>query len=254
MAHTAHTAHVAALLGRTDLFRLLDDADRLAVAEQMRESAFEPGKQIFARGDKGRDIHLVLEGRVRLSVLAGDGRVLSFKHAGAGDIFGEIASLDEGDRSADATALTRVRTMRLARAPLMRLVETRPVVAKSAIAFLCGRLRATSEQVEDIALHSIEVRLARFLLSAVRLSRGGQPASGWVELDIAMSQAELALLLGASRQKVNAALSVLEEEGAVKRVPGHLECNIEALHLLAHSQTKRWPPRRSRRQHLTASI
>lgn len=228
-------ALVTALLARTDLFGALGDTDRRAIAEQMRETAYEPGQLIFAQGDAGDRIFLVVEGRVRLSVLSIDGRVLSFSHASTGNIFGEIAALDGGGRTADATALTHVRTAALARAHLGRLVETKPMVAQAAIAFLCARLRATSGQAEAIALHPIEVRLARFLLSAVRIATGSKVGLARAELDLAMSQAELALLLGASRQKVNAALAVLKEAGAINRVRGRIACDMDELKRIAGS-------------------
>jgi CRP-like cAMP-binding protein len=71
------------------------------------EVAFDPSQVIFARGDAGREIYLVVSGRVRLSVLTAEGRELSFAHAEAGAIFGEIAMLDGGPRSAAPPPSTR---------------------------------------------------------------------------------------------------------------------------------------------------
>ena len=176
----AHVALVITLLGRTDLFRSLSEADRGAVAAQMREATYAPGQLIFGRGDAGEGLYLVVEGRVRLSVLSAEGRVLSFSHAGRGDIFGEIATLDGQARTADATALTRVTTTMLARSSLKRLMEAKPQLAQAAVALLCRRLRTTSEQIEAIALHSTQVRLARFLLAAISHEgrRRRKPAAG----------------------------------------------------------------------------
>ena len=118
---------IAVVLGKTALFGSLAPADRLLVAGQMRRTGFSQGQTIFARGDPGGDVYLVVEGCVRLSVFSSDGRALSFKHANAGDIFGEIASLDGGVRTADAIALTRVEAMALARTRLNSLIETNPL-------------------------------------------------------------------------------------------------------------------------------
>ena len=118
----AHVALIITLLGRTDLFGSLTEADRGAVAAQMREAIYEQDQHIFGRGDAGDSLYLVVEGRVRLSVLSAEGRVLSFGHAGRGDIFGEIAALDGQARTADATALTRAITMVLGRSSLKRLM------------------------------------------------------------------------------------------------------------------------------------
>jgi CRP/FNR family cyclic AMP-dependent transcriptional regulator len=224
-----HVALVTTLLGRTDLFCALSEADRGAVAAQMREATYQSGQLIFSRGDPGEEMHLVVEGRVRLSVLSVEGRVLSFGHASRGDIFGEIAALDGQARTADATALTRVTTMVLARSSLRRLMEARPQLSQAAVAFVCHRLRATSDQIEAIALHSTQVRLARFLLAAIALKGRSDVGEQPLALDLGMSQTELGLLLGASRSKVNEALATLEKLGAVHHTAGHIECNVGAL-------------------------
>ena len=96
------------LLGKTALFGPLTEADRTAIAARMRRVQFEPDQMIFSRGDAGREIYLVLEGRVRLSILSSDGRELSLDHASVGDIFGEIAAFDGGSRTAGATATTNL--------------------------------------------------------------------------------------------------------------------------------------------------
>ena len=99
---------IVELLGKTALFGSLAETDRAAIAGRMRRVQFEPDQMIFSRGDPGREIYLVLEGRIRLSILSSDGRELSFAHAGPGSVFGEIATLDGGERTAGATAITRV--------------------------------------------------------------------------------------------------------------------------------------------------
>ncbi len=79
----------------------------------MRVVRFQAGQSIFER-DPDSEICLVLEGRVRLSVLTTDGRELTFKYAVKGEVFGEIAVLDGGSRSASATAPTDVGMISLA--------------------------------------------------------------------------------------------------------------------------------------------
>jgi CRP/FNR family transcriptional regulator, cyclic AMP receptor protein len=222
---------VAALLERAILFGGLAEADRLHVARRMREAFYPAAQTIFARGDAGTDVYLVLEGRVRLSVLSAEGRELSFSYAGPGDLFGEIAALDGGGRTADATAVTPVRAMMLAHTTMRQLVATTPAVASAVIEFLCHRLREADLQLEGVALHRIEVRLARFLLGLVRPREGAATGRGMI--DLGMSQGELALLLGASRPKVCAALALLEDIGAIRRRDAKIDCNLAQLRQLA---------------------
>lgn len=219
---------VAELLSRTELFGQLGQSDQALIAREMRGASFQAGQAIFSRGDPGAGVYLVLEGRVRLSVMTAGGRTVSFRHACQGDIFGEIAALDRGTRTADATALTRVVAKTLSARSLDNLTRTNPRVARAAIEYLCKRLRDTSEQVESIALHALETRVARLLLSAVKPRLDGKSHAGFI-LDFGISQSELALLIGGSRQKVNAALARLEAAGAISRRRGKIVCNLPEL-------------------------
>jgi CRP/FNR family transcriptional regulator, cyclic AMP receptor protein len=215
-------------LAATPLFQVLDATDLALVADRMRPVEFGNGQMIFSRGDNGRDIYLVLSGRVRLSILTVEGRELSLAHATAGQVFGEIAALDGKSRTADATAISAVQAMILPQSALVGLMESHPRVAAAFIKFLCARLRETDDKLEAIALHPIETRLARLLLSALALQSPGQ-AGERVPLTLGMSQSELALLIGASRPKVNTALMVLEDQGAFSRDGARMLCNTDVL-------------------------
>jgi len=222
---------ISTLLGKSALFGSLIETDRGAIARGMRRVQFEPDQMIFSRGDPAREMYLVLEGKVRLSILSSDGRELSFAHAGPRNIFGEIATLDGGERTASATAINRVQAMALPQRTMLDFVENRPRVAVATIQFLCGRLRETDQLLEAIALHRIEVRIARLLLSALKLQTGAA-----VPLDLGVSQGELALLIGASRPKVSVALGLLQEMGAINREGPTLLCNTDKLQEIAETE------------------
>lgn len=220
------------LLVRVPLFGSLDVAGRTAVAEALRETKFDSGQAIFSRGDAGTELYIVTKGRVRLSVLTVDGKELSFAHAEAPSVFGELAVFDGRPRSADATAVGKVEALILTKAAFSRLLATTPALAEAAIKFLSSRLRDADAQLEAIALHSIEGRLARYFLAAAR-EQDGNEESERVAISLPISQSELALLVGASRPKVNAALSLLEAEGAITRKGQDVICDIEILSGLA---------------------
>lgn len=223
---------VVDMLGKTALFAPLTEEDRKAVAQELRETSWDQGQVIFSRGDPGRDIYLVTSGRVRLSILTAEGRELSFAHAESGQAFGEIAVLDGGVRTADATTVTKVQALTLSKTALMKLIEARPLVREAVIRFLCQRVREADQQLEGIALYPIEARLARFFVAAAR-QKGGPDVEGTVVIDLPISQSELALLIGASRPKVNAALSLLEDQGAIGRKDGKFTCQLDELEEIA---------------------
>ena len=214
---------VAALLARAKLFGALGAEELAACAAKFREVRFGKGEMLFARGDPGDRLYLVREGQIRLAIGASEGRELSFQIVGAGELFGEIALLDGGARSAEAVALSPTVVLSLERADFQRLRAEHPRISEAVIVFLCERLRDVSDKLEGIALYSLEARLARFLLTALR-GRPDTPGRR-TPLDMNFSQGELALLLGASRPKINAALAALEASGAIGRTMDRLFCD-----------------------------
>jgi CRP-like cAMP-binding protein len=220
------------LLADTRMFAALDDDARGRIIKEMRQASFTSGQSIFSRGDIGQELYLVTKGRVRLSILSAEGRELSFAHAGPGAVFGEIAMLDGDVRTADATAVGKTEAMVLGHAAFRRLLETTPGFADAVIHFLCARLREADLQLEGVALHRIEVRLARFLLGLCAQHAPGQE-DGQITIELGMSQGELALLLGASRPKVNGALTLLEDQGIVSREGNKVHCDLDELRTVA---------------------
>ena len=218
------------LIAETPLFAGLGAQDLEEIAAAVHERRFGKGELVFARGDPGDRIYIVREGRVRLSIATSEGRELSFQVAGPGEMFGEIAVLDGHPRSAEAVALGLATCLTLERRDFQLLRERRPAITEATIAFLCRRLREVSDKLEGVALYPLETRLARFLLASVGER---DPAKSRVALELPFSQSELALLIGASRQKINAALGALEAAQAIRRTQDRLFCDRERLAKLA---------------------
>lgn len=218
------------------LFADVPDADLAIIARAMHLRKLEPRQLVFARGDTADEILIVVSGRLRISIATAEGRELSFRAAGRGDVIGEIAVLDGGVRTADVTAIDRSEVLALGKAALNDLIARSPALARAIIATLCQRLRETSDQLESIALHRIESRLARFFLTLAR-ERPAKP-DGRVEFSFTLSQGELALLLGASRPKINLALTWLEEQGAIARKGQRLSCRIDSLSTIAGTEAE----------------
>jgi CRP/FNR family transcriptional regulator, cyclic AMP receptor protein len=217
MAASTSAPAADATLRRTELFRELSEATLAACARGCITARFDPGEMIFGRGDPGDRLYVVARGKVRLSLVTEEGRELCVRIAGEGEMLGEMSTFDGAPRSADAIAMDRVEAFVLTRKELSRQMASAPELAEGVIRFLCRRLRDTTDQLESIALHSIEQRLARLLLAEIGAA-GGQ--AGASPRSLQLPQGELAQLIGASRPKVNIALSALEGAGAFRRPAG----------------------------------
>lgn len=219
---------IALELAKAPIFADLDPATIAAIAERVTPVTLPAGKVIFSKGDKGGDLYFIVRGRIKVSVLTAEGRELAFAHIEPGSLLGEIAMLDGGERTADATALADVEALVLTSSQADALLERHPDFCRAIIKFLCRRLRDTDLQYEGVALHQIETRLARYFVTLCRQVAPDQD-EGEVAIDIGMSQGELALLLGASRPKVNGALVNLQSRGAIKRSGSRVTCDLDEL-------------------------
>lgn len=215
-----------------DLFAGLDSAALEALAGLAQRRQWQAGETLFQRGDPGDWMLALAEGRVKLTLTTPSGRELTLRLAEAGDSLGEFALVDGEPRSADATALEPSSGWVLDRLRFAALAEAHPALGLSVARYFSRRLRATTEQLEGIALYQLEARLARFLLFTLRQLNGPDlPPEAALRLEI--SQSELAAVLGASRPKVNRALQSLQELGAIRREGEVWQLDLPALRAAA---------------------
>jgi CRP/FNR family transcriptional regulator, cyclic AMP receptor protein len=205
----------------------LREARQAAVAK-----TYKAGETIFLKGDPPTGCHIVVSGFVRLSVLSAEGRELSVRIAGDGSMFGEIAVLDAGVRTTNATCITAVRTLMLPRPAMAQMLHRNAEMQRNAIALLCARLRATTAQAESIALHQLEARTAAALLTLFSHVKGERRGRYQV-YQIDLSQRDIAALAGASRPKVNQVLMQWSEGGLVQRDRKRWSLDVDALQDIA---------------------
>lgn len=183
--------------------------DRLAAYAHTK--SVSAGTTIFAKGDPGTSLFAVCSGTVKISNQSPDGKNAVFNLINIGDIFGEIALLDGQPRTAEALALSDCELMVIDRRDFVPLVKSRPEIALKLIEVLCGRLRRTSEQVEDVIFLDLPTRLAKTLLW---LSRRSSPSSQGGKVMI--TQREMGQIIGMSRESTNKQLRMWEEKKWVR--------------------------------------
>jgi CRP/FNR family transcriptional regulator, cyclic AMP receptor protein len=169
------------------------------------------GATIFRKGDPGTSLYAVCTGTVKISVPSVDGKDAVFNVMNAGDIFGEIAILDGGPRSADAIAITDCELMKIERRNFMPLIRQQPDMAEKIIEVLCSRLRNTSEQIEDVIFLDLPGRLAKTLL---RLSAApGEPKK---MQKVTLTQREIGQIIGMSRESTNKQLREWHQQNWIR--------------------------------------
>ena len=134
-----------ALLEDIEFFRLLDDADRRALAEVVDLIKLQDNQTLFQAGEPGESLFLVREGEVELFIKDTTGQKIILDITRAGDFFGEIALLDSGPRTATALALTPTELIELDRGDLMLLFQKQPEAALHMLAAMGKMTRKADE-------------------------------------------------------------------------------------------------------------
>jgi CRP/FNR family transcriptional regulator, cyclic AMP receptor protein len=215
-------------LARASVFAGLDEATIAALAASATRRAWDSGTVLFQRGDAGDYLLALTTGQVRLSVSTPTGKELVLRHMGPGEVIGEFSLIDGQPRSADATVVQPSSGIVLHRDRFLQVADTRPQLGLALAQHLCQQLRSTNYQMESIALYDLKSRVARFLLFALR-EQQDLPGSGRVRLRVVLNQSELALLLGASRPKVNQVLQSMLSDGVLERDGEMLICDVAHL-------------------------
>jgi CRP/FNR family transcriptional regulator, cyclic AMP receptor protein len=192
------------------IFGATDPAALAELAARAVRRRFPAGHPFFRKGDPGDYLLALTEGRVKLSILSAAGRELLIRIAEPGDLVGEIACLDGAERSTDAAAVTEVEALVLQRGDLREVAARHPDLHEAAIVHLAALLRATNDRLEGVALHTVEVRIARFVLVALHGLHGPDPGPR-ASLTPSLTQTDLAQMIGATRSTVNRVLQDFQD-------------------------------------------
>ena len=194
-------------LRRVPLFSKLSEAELASLAEHARTKTFKRGDTIFRKDDPGQHLYVVLEGAVKIALPGEFGQEALVALLRGGEFFGELALLDRSPRSATATALEDTRCALLAGDDFLAFVEANPAATKVVLEALAKTIRRLSDRVEDLIFLDVPSRVAKYLLDLAQVKDGAQ---GEGDLELALTQDELAAFTGASRVSVNRVLGDLE--------------------------------------------
>jgi CRP-like cAMP-binding protein len=195
------------------LFEGIPPQDIDQIAGRMVRRRYSRGDVILSQGGAPGAMHVITRGSVRITISSDDGKEMILAILHPGDLFGEIAALDGGARSATVTAAEPTETAALSRADLLEFVQTHPEFALRLIATLAKRLRLVDERLEDAHFLDLDARMAKVLFDLTE--QGQRMADGSVRVEL--TQSELASMIGATRVSANRLLKSFESAGLVRR-------------------------------------
>jgi len=206
------------VLRKSSLFAGLSDSELKEVAACVVSRSFGRGVFIFHKDSPGQTLYIIESGRVRIFILSESGQEISLNVYGAGEVIGELGFLDGQPRSASAVALEPTVAFALRREDFFQHLADHPRLAVRLLEVMAARLRYTTAYAESLAFLDVNGRVAVRLLElgdrfGIQSARGGG-----LELDLGLTQAELASWVASSRETVNKVLSTFRDQGLIELV------------------------------------
>lgn len=180
-----------------------------------------PSKRVlFNKGDAATGLYLLLSGHVKVSTISQHGHEMILAILGPGNMIGEVALLDQMERTATVTTLTPSELMSISRYDVMSAIEQNPGSAFQILCALTKRLRIATSLIEDLVFLDLPSRLAKKLL-ALAESFGHRTQDG-LRIDCRVTQQELANMVGTTRESINKVLSAWKAKGLLSMAGGCL--------------------------------
>jgi CRP/FNR family cyclic AMP-dependent transcriptional regulator len=213
------TVRSSLALRQVSLLQGLPDTRLDLLAQQCRWHLVEARKPLLLRSGEGAVVFFVISGRVRIAIYSAGGRQVTFRDHGAGELFGDLAAIDQGPRSADVSTLEPTVLASLAGDAFMGLVREEPLVAERMLRRLASLVRQLSERVVDLSTLPVADRLQAELL---RLAREAGVSDNRACLQPAPRHAELAGQISTNREQVSRELAELTRSGVLQKEGGAL--------------------------------
>ncbi len=170
--------------------------------------------QLFDQGDPTRLVYLIKRGKVRVGRITADGKEVTVAILGAGDLFGEETLFESPTRTTVATVIEDALICTAKAEDLFGLLARSPRLALNVAQILSDRLLDANATMEDLAYARIPDRLMH-LFSRLAVEHGTQTPDG-VVVDVKLTHADIASLIGSTRETVSLELANLVKAGKVK--------------------------------------
>jgi CRP-like cAMP-binding protein len=225
---TERLASDVATLRRIPLFAALSQEELVECCRIATRRRARARERIVRQGERDASLYVVLDGRLRVSAVSEAGAEVTLEILAGGDIFGDLAVIDGRPRSASVVALAACSLLVFPRDVFRALLARFPALALSTLEMLAARVRTLAQRAEDGVALDARARLAKALLTLS--ARFGSGSARRREVDLGISQRDLAELVGTKREIVNRIFRAWSGEGILHRLGGtRLRLDEEAL-------------------------
>lgn len=208
MSNDGFSKKAKSVLKAVSYFSELDDSALASVERAAIRRAYDPEQVILIEGEPGAGLYIVESGWLKAVKIGLEGREQMLQTLGPGEVFNAISVFTDVPNQATVAALEDSVIWMVQRDVLLRLLDEHPALARQVIRELAGKVQYLIRMVEDLALRSVEARLARLLLE--------QADGESVQRRRWATQAEMSSRLGTVPDVLNRALRKLAEKEMIR--------------------------------------
>jgi len=212
------------------------------VGEGKMIAKYRKGDVVFSQGDAADAVFYIQKGRVKLTVVSGQGKEAIIAIVGPGNFFGEGCLNGHAFRMATTTAMDDCVITKIAKATMVATIHDQPQFSELFMAYLLQRNGRIEEDLIDQLFNSSEKRLARLLLLLANFGKEGRPEPVVGKI----SQETLAEMIGTTRARVSFFMNKFRKLGFIK-YNGKLEVHNSLLNVILYDKSEITPQKNSKR-------
>jgi len=184
------------MLEHVPIFAGLEEKELAKIEMQLVRRSFARNTVILTEGDRSDSLYVILQGKVKIYLNDAQGKEAIINYQEAGEYFGELALIDESERSASVMTVEKSEFAIITKPAFDKVLENNPQIAIHLLKDLSRRVRALTEEVRSLALSDVYGRLCKTLLGLA------SDRDGTLMVEGHLTQQELANRIGASREMV----------------------------------------------------
>jgi CRP/FNR family transcriptional regulator, cyclic AMP receptor protein len=192
---------------------MLSEGERDGLLALQASREYSMGTRLFMEGDTTRHVVVLHSGWVKVVADAEEGGLALLALRSRGDLVGEQAALDNEPRSASVICASLVRAHVIPQEPFRQYLADHPNVHFAVSRTLSAKLRSETRRRVNFSGLGLDVRLARVLSDLVLMN--SRPTGAGIEVGYALTQPELAAMVGVSEPSIQRALRQLRDDGIV---------------------------------------
>ena len=212
----------AGTLSAVELFYELPLIERKVVADKCRGLKFAAGDIITSHYDVDNDVYFIISGKVRIAIYSASGKEISFRDQTAGEMFGEIAAVDNKSRSAHVVALCETILAAMPANSFLWLVQLYPSIMNRTLARFAELIRLLSERVVEFSSLDVRNRLHAELL---RMAWQNMDNTNSATISPAPKHGDLASRISTHREAITRELTQLSSSGLIRKEKNLLRIN-----------------------------